>query len=51
MKTLIEILDEMFLSYVRTENYVSLNEEARNEFCDQFENLRQLAITEVFRKG
>jgi hypothetical protein len=29
--------------YVRTEEYVSLNEAARNKFVDQVEELKQLA--------
>jgi hypothetical protein len=43
MKTLNEIIDEMFINYVRTENFVNLNEEARNKFVDQVEELKQLA--------
>lgn len=43
METLIEVIEEMFLTYVRTENFVSLTEEARNKFVDQVEELKQLA--------
>jgi hypothetical protein len=43
MKTLVEVIDEMFMNYVRTEEYVSFNEEARNKFVDQVKELKQLA--------
>jgi hypothetical protein len=42
MKT-IEVLDEMFLLYVRSEEYASFTEEGRNEFVDAYETLKQLA--------
>jgi hypothetical protein len=46
MKTLTEVIEEMFLSYVRTENYINLSEEARNKFIDQIEKLNELAGSE-----
>ncbi len=47
MKNLTEVINEMFLSYVRTENYVNLNEDARNKFVDQVEELKQLASSDI----
>ena len=43
MKNLTEVIDEMFMTYVRSEEYVSFNEEARNKFVDQVEELKELA--------
>jgi len=43
MKNLTELIDELFYSYSRTENFVNLNEAARNEFVDQIEELKTLA--------
>lgn len=43
MKNLTEVIEEMFMIYVRTEEYASLNEEGRNRFVDQVEELKQLA--------
>lgn len=37
-----EFLDTMFLSYVRTEDYVSLSREKRNNKCDIVLELKQL---------
>lgn len=42
MKNLTNVIEELFLSYVRTENFVNLNEEARNEFVDQVETIKEL---------
>jgi hypothetical protein len=46
MKTLNDVLNEMFFSYVRSENFVNLNEAARNEFVDKVEELKDLASSE-----
>jgi hypothetical protein len=43
MKTLTDIINELFFSYSRTENFVNLNEESRNQFVDQVEELKGLA--------
>lgn len=37
---LIQAVDEMFMSFIRSEQYVSMNEQARNEFCDCIEQIR-----------
>jgi hypothetical protein len=46
MKTLNEVITEMFMYYVRSEEYAGLNEAARNEFVDKVEELKQLASSE-----
>ena len=43
MKNLTEVITELFMCYARTEEFVSLNEAARNEFIDQVEQLKELA--------
>ena len=43
MEALNEVIDELFLSYCRTEEFVSLNEEGRNKFVDRVEELKRLA--------
>lgn len=45
MKT-IEILEEMFLDYVRGESFGDLTEEGRNEVVNAYEELKQLATSE-----
>lgn len=42
METLNEVIDELFLTYVRTEEYVGMNEEGRNKFVDRVEELKKL---------
>ena len=42
MEPLNEVIDELFLSYCRTEEFVSLNEEGRNQFVDRVEELKKL---------
>ena len=42
MEALNEVIDELFLSYCRTEEFVSLNEEGRNKFVDRVEELKKL---------
>lgn len=42
MKPLTEVIDELFLTYVRTEEFISMNEEARNKFINQVEELKNL---------
>lgn len=46
MKSLTEVINEMFMIYVRTEEYVSFDEEARNKFVDQVEELKALVSSE-----
>lgn len=46
MKTLNEVIDELFLNYVRSEEYVSMNEESRNKFVDLVEELKQLVLAQ-----
>lgn len=46
MKSLTEVINEMFMIYVRTEEYASLNEETRNKFVDQVEELLALVRSE-----
>jgi len=46
MKTLVEVIEEMFMHYVRSEEYVGLNEAGRNEFVDQVEELKRLVTSE-----
>lgn len=43
MKTLNELIDELFYSYARTENFVNLDEKTRNALVDQVEELKELA--------
>jgi hypothetical protein len=43
MKTLTEVIDELFIYYVRSEEYVSLSAEGRNKFVDLVEELKQIA--------
>ena len=43
-QTLIQVLDELFIIYVRTEEYVSMNQEQRNEFCDCIEYLKIIVL-------
>lgn len=45
MKT-IEILEEMFLDYVRGESFGNLTEEGRNDCVNAYEELKQLADSE-----
>ena len=45
MKT-IEVLEEMFLDYVRGEPFGDLTEEGRNEVVNAYEELKQLANSE-----
>ena len=42
MKTL-EVLEEMFLDYVRGESFGDLTEDGRNEVVNAYEELKQLA--------
>jgi len=44
MKTLTEVIEEMFIMYVRSEEYVSMNQGQRNEFIDQIEELKALVL-------
>lgn len=45
MKT-IEILEEMFLDYVRAESFGGLTDEGRNEVVNAYEELKALAASE-----
>jgi hypothetical protein len=44
MKTL-EVIDLMFDAYIRSDDFVNLSSDTRNEFCDRVEELKELAIT------
>jgi len=44
MKTLNEVIDELFIVYVRSEEYVSMSQDQRNEFVDAIEQLKTLAL-------
>lgn len=43
MKNLKDVMDELFMVYVRTEEFACFNEAERNKFCDQVEELKALA--------
>jgi hypothetical protein len=44
--TTLEVIDLMFDAYVRSDDFVNLNSDARNEFCDKVEELKELAKAE-----
>jgi hypothetical protein len=44
MKTL-EVLEEMFLDYVRGESFGDLTEEGRNDCVNAYEELKELATS------
>lgn len=46
MKTLNEVINELFFHYVRSEEYAGLSEAGRNEFVDKVEELQLLASSE-----
>lgn len=43
-QTLIQVLNELFMVYVRTEEYVSMNQDQRNEFCDAVEVMKIIVL-------
>lgn len=43
-QTLIQVLDELFIIYVRTEEYCTMDERSRNEFCDAVEEMKRLVL-------
>ncbi len=44
MKELTEVIEEMFLNYVRSEEYVTMSSEQRNKFVDRIEELKALVL-------
>lgn len=41
---LIEVLNELFMIYVRGEEYCTMNQDQRNEFCDAVEVMKIILL-------